>query len=134
MIRILSISHFFSGKHVSYQDTFDVNQPPSLEPDEAKIKSPLSLGGVERAKGVYSMSAQQVSNQGDVRLVWQHYVVADNGRGERRSRTRPGARFTDFTDEPVYDQDEITYRLVAIQFSPSSRPTHATEAADVTET
>lgn len=128
IVRVLTISHNFRGEHISYDDTYETG-PADLEPGEPEVPSDLSLGKETRKAGLYTLTSQPVSGAGDVRLVWQHYVVAENGRGPRRSRTRPGKGFTDFTDEPIFDQDEITYRLIAVQFSPNSRATH--EDADL---
>ncbi|MFN4905189.1 MAG: hypothetical protein ACK6AO_05570 [Planctomycetota bacterium] len=106
---IESISHNFSGQ-------YDFNGDGKIT--AGKDNKGLTLGANSRPAGLYHLKSMEVQKDPEVRLIWQYYVRENDGRGDLRSRTRPGENFTGYDQFQLKDHDEVIWRLVAIQFEP----------------
>ena len=106
-----SMMHFYSGG-------YDFNGDGKIT--AGKDNKGLTLGANSRDGGLYALKSQSISESPMIRLVWQYYVRANNGDGISRSKTEPvDIGFKSFVDFEIKDGDEICWRLVTIQFSPS---------------
>jgi hypothetical protein len=105
-----SVSHNFNG-------AFDFNGDGRIT--SGKDNKGKTLGNNTRAPGLYSLTSQEISTKPYTKSIWQYYVRENDGNGSLRSRTTPGdSGFTSFTDFPLKENDEVTWRLVTIQFEP----------------
>ena len=105
------ISHFFSG-------AYDFNGDGKIT--AGKDNKGKTLGDNTRAAGLYALKEQTIESSPQIRLVWQYYVRELNGDGTLRSRTMPSdSGFTSFDKFELKDHDEVIWRLVTIQFTPT---------------
>jgi hypothetical protein len=106
-----SMMHFFSG-------SYDFNGDGKIT--AGKDNGGLTLGANSRDGGLYALQSQVISDSPSIRLVWQYYVRENNGDGIARSKTQPkDSGFKSFVDFELKENDEICWRLVTIQFTPS---------------
>ncbi len=88
------------------------------------VDNGTTIGNNRRDPGIYSLSEdlEDEFSTPNIGLVWQYYVVADNGDGVVKSKTPPTRGFTPFGADPDYDiedGDVIIWRLVAIARKPA---------------
>jgi hypothetical protein len=110
---VKTFNYHFGGNYNYDGDT------PNLTVDDG-----TTLGKNKRDAGVYSLSEdlEDEFRTPNIGLVWQYYVVADNGDGVVKSKTPPDRSFTPFGAKPDYDiadGDLIIWRLVAIARKPA---------------
>ena len=104
------ISHFFSG-------AYDFNGDGKITGKDNKGKT---LGDNTRRAGLYALKERTIESSPQINLVWQYYVRELNGDGTLRSRTMPSnSGFTSFDKFELKDHDEVIWRLVTIQFTPT---------------
>ena len=105
------ISHYFSG-------AYDFNGDGKIT--AGKDNKGKTLGNANRDGGIYALKEQTIESSPQIRLVWQYYVRELNGDGTLRSRTMPSdSGFTSFDKFELKDNDEVIWRLVTIQFTPT---------------
>jgi hypothetical protein len=111
---VRAFSYHYDGSYNYNGDALDTTPPDGL-----------TLGGVNRPSGIYTLSEDLEDDFRDTKvgLVWQYYVVGNNGNGTVKSRTPASRGFQSVGQTPpsynIQNKDAIIWRLVAIAREPN---------------